>query len=682
MSCYFSFPAKATLKIDITGIVGSVTEYAGQLMGKASDLQKQVEHVKTYQKLLDGAKEGFNKYNKLKEELSNEINNITSQVNAVKGTVQNAVNTAQNVAGEVTSSVTGVVDTAKSSALELTSLTNELAQLESQFETQLKDLEDERDSKIEPYKQNNEVMQRKMAEDPSQQSALQAKIDENNEKIQEITAEYQAKIEEQKQRKEQLSSALNEKINTLKEAATFLNPMNDLSVDSAKNVVSGLFKGDASAVMNETAARNFYGADEQESADRNNEITTYRKNAYLNDSADVYNSAVQEIAKGDENINISRKFSENTANLDTTPAQVTLVMSMKVVQMRQLLQWARLMTAELKKETAKDMMNLPKILNNPEKDIQAFNLDDYNKDAKTSWKDELKKLGSSGLKNIYSSVADGISTAKSIFGSDNSGDETLEGGEETALNATEGTTNDIDMTSYIVNDSDLDVSYVNGAFVSDKEPGTTPQMSMMKNAGTQRGQTNVTPVRLKGESALMQSGNAEMFLNRSEMMLRDNAANVAPQAREAVEQVETVEQEPELEEEENEEDEAMDVVVPPVARAGEVRLNVPSVGRSAAGVASTLETEEDSVEGELENRLMGNSENVEQMNGVQPETLQPDLESELSSRLGTANTTSSALAPRSSLSNSGQVAGGQTGIAQQGTSTSSGPNATPQEMRP
>ena len=162
-----------------------------------------------------------------------------------------------------------------------------------------------------------------------------------------------------------------------------LNPVNK---ESAKKAVSGLFSGDSSnevaGEMNAVIQNNFYAKGEEMSSTRNGQIFNYRRETAINDSADVFAKAVDVLKEDDTLPDYIEELKKGGEMAETEQGILQMDISVKIEQMRQLLKLARLWAAELKMETAKDMVNMNTHLNNYDKDVLVFNLDDYKYDKK------------------------------------------------------------------------------------------------------------------------------------------------------------------------------------------------------------------------------------------------------------------------------------------------------------
>lgn len=381
--------AQAMLKLDLTRSVGeifkSVTEQVGNTVDSA---QKQLEHLKTYQKMFDGIKEGVAKIDELKTEVNKGVSAVKDVKNAV-GDVTDAVNSAADT-----------VENAKNmaSAQELNSLGTELASAKRQFEVKRDELEEEYTREVKSYQDNikkcEELIEQERSPDNTNPdkgaiSYCNRQIEENKAQIEEIDKKYKKQIEDLAKDFEANSKEITDKINRLKKQALGMNFDDPFSVMNS-GAVGNLFSGDAGAAMNEVIANNFYKKDEEDSVEGNKRLMAYRRGKFLDDAAEVYYQAVQQMSEDDTNIEYTSSLQSEGQGVETTPASIMIDIPVKIENMKKLLKFARLLTAEMKMATSKDMINMPKKLNNYDKDVTNFNIDDYA--YSDSKKGLLKKL--------------------------------------------------------------------------------------------------------------------------------------------------------------------------------------------------------------------------------------------------------------------------------------------------
>lgn len=375
LSCFIYSSAQATIKFDAGRSVGeilkSVTEQARNTVDK---LQKQIEHFKTYQKMVDGAKEGMNKLNEIKAQ----VGEMKSAIETAKASAENLKDTATGATGivsEATSSATDVVGSAVNieQAQELVRLQNELAQMKANYETRSKDIKEQYDAEVVPYQENNQLLEEQIAQDPSQKAALQSKIDENKARIAEIDAKYKEQIAQMAADFASENKVVEEQIDKLKASVQ----LDSLDAGGAQKAISGLFGGNSSSAMNAVVANNFYKENEEESSEGNKRINDYRQSVFREDTADVYAQTIALMSEGDASLEKVKKIQSNAQVVETTPAALTLDITNKVENMKVLMKFAKLLVAEMKMSTAKDMLNASKKLHNYSKDVTAFNLDDY-----------------------------------------------------------------------------------------------------------------------------------------------------------------------------------------------------------------------------------------------------------------------------------------------------------------
>lgn len=413
--CYV-LSGHATLKFDVSKPVTKVMQNVEKIQGIAADTQKQLEHVKTYQKMLDGAKEGMKKFNELKKQYNdtmNAVNQVKSSAEGLKGAVEDGISQANSLTGNITD------------ANQLLNLQTQQAEMQKQYEKEVKELEDSRDAQIKAYQVQNTQLQ-EMLGGPKDNEA-RAKIDANDKKINELMAHYEELIADKKLVYDRAQNNLTGQMNKLKEAATNIDQLSNVTSDLKDKAVSSLFGGKAAVAMNEMIAKNFYHADEEESTDRSGEIMNYRFQKEREDSAAAYQEAVLIMSAGDEHLTYAKSLQSNAQVTETEPAAIMLDTSIKIEQMRELLKFARLLAAELKMESAKDIVNVNKRLNDYTKDVQNFRMDDYDVDPKKKLKEKLKDISLSDIKKTVSKAKDKYNEAKEILQEVNDGIDVVKG---------------------------------------------------------------------------------------------------------------------------------------------------------------------------------------------------------------------------------------------------------------
>ena len=405
LSCLTSI-SNAQIKFDIPQVAHQAVKLPGKISGIAADTQKQVEHMKTYTKMLDGAKEGLAKVKKLKQSVESKIaevkDKVTSAISEVQGAIDSAKSQVQGAIDSAKSQVQGAIDSAKSAAQgaisqaqnavgsatsavqgalgpaqELINAQTALSRSKSECDAKIKELESSRDASINKYKENNQILEQDSLANPQNKLANQEQIEQNNAKIAELEKSCQQSIAETKATYDELNKQYEDQISQLKSAATNVDPLSNIDKDSAKKALSGMFGGDAGGAMNEIIADNFYASGEEASSERNGEINHHRRDAALTDTTEVFHQAVKVMSAGDSGLEYTKSLQSNAQVTETTPAAVMLDLSLKVETLKVMLTYARLLVAEMKMMTAKDMIGLDKKLNNYNKDVTVFNLDDY-----------------------------------------------------------------------------------------------------------------------------------------------------------------------------------------------------------------------------------------------------------------------------------------------------------------
>jgi len=172
-----------------------------------------------------------------------------------------------------------------------------------------------------------------------------------------------------------MGQQLEAQLNKIKQQAMNVDPFS--LAKSGGEGLATLFGGEPSVPLNETIVNNFYAADENPTAIREQELNDYRRRTLIEDASSSYAEAVEILRQGDKNLEYVKSLQSNAKILETTPGAVTLDLSVKVENMKNLMKFIRLSVADLKIATAKDMLTISKHLNNYDKDVTQFNLDDY-----------------------------------------------------------------------------------------------------------------------------------------------------------------------------------------------------------------------------------------------------------------------------------------------------------------
>lgn len=476
--CSFcSVPAKAQVKFDFGSMGTSITEIVGRVQTKISDVQRYVQNQVTMLTRLageakgliadvkgkvDAAKNAVNAAKGAVDSAKNFANAAASgDINGAMGAAQNMASAAQNAtsaAGNaasamgVSSEYTETASKALEQAQEMRNLEINLGFAKEKLQQALQDIEDKKNAEIQKYKDNNKVLEesKAKAETDEEKKKYQEAIDKNNAKIKEISDKYAAERAKTQEDAEKTMKEISKSIDGIKSAAAKAESLvqNMTQMANLSNLTQGIglkgslsLKGitdDPGESMNAIIKNNFYEKNEEESSKRNGEIIRYRRQMAIEDTADVYATAISVLSEDDTLQDTIKEFEEKASTAETEQGMLQLDMKIKVEQMNQLLKFARLILIELKMETAKDMVYLNRRLNNYDKDVLVFSLDDY-KFEKQSFLSSLKEkagkandllgkigglaekassvTGSSGLGNVSNAINQAGSITGKISGS-------------------------------------------------------------------------------------------------------------------------------------------------------------------------------------------------------------------------------------------------------------------------
>lgn len=433
-----SLPSQAGIKFDITntankvqGTVSGWAEQAQTLINESTTIQTMIaygkgaiETAKWLKEQADAVKEGINQtknaINDAKNTVTSTVGDITSEVNSTVGDVTNAASgTVGNVAGGALSTASSVAGKTQS-AQQLLSLKNEKSSLESEYNTAAETRKTEYEGQVKSYQDNNAVYQQQIAQDPSQKEALEDKIAANNEAIKKLQAEYEANEEKEQAAYQAQVANIDKQIQTLQEDAA------QESLSLAKDGLSAaksLFgdKNESAEALNKTIANNFVPEKEQLTTENLKKVEEYRQKTKTADILRAYSLALKMRAERGDNSEKADDTASNVPMMEGSSSAIVLDTQLKVQNMQALLDYTKLLVQEMKMKSSSDLASI-KVgkLNNPNKDVTQFNLDDYKYEKPSFFsKDNLSNLASkakSGLsaaKSGLSTAQDGLSAAKS-----------------------------------------------------------------------------------------------------------------------------------------------------------------------------------------------------------------------------------------------------------------------------
>ncbi len=168
-------------------------------------------------------------------------------------------------------------------------------------------------------------------------------------------------------------------IKTLKELREQLKQ--ELTQQTIKFAIKGLLGVDLTnptASLTQAVQLNYLDKDKPETAENIDEIRRNRyierRDAYLSTYAD----AVMLKYRIGNDIDVVEFFANNTDSMDTVSGVIGADTDIKIKTIEALMQYAEILVAELRMDTATEFANLNTYkVKNPDKDITNFNLDDY-----------------------------------------------------------------------------------------------------------------------------------------------------------------------------------------------------------------------------------------------------------------------------------------------------------------
>ena len=371
----------AQMKVDAGKIVQKGSDFAQEIQTKIEDVQKEVAKKTELATKAKGDIEGKGLVADIRKTANDAKAKAAEAKDKAQEKAEEAQDKAQEKAGEAQDKAQNkannsdnnndgnISETQQKTIVALQ--TKQKSELQY-IKDQVQEVKEDCAAKEKVYQDNIMVYEAQKQEDAS----LQKNIDELNQQMEKDQAECQEKVEDLEKLWEEINKSYEEKIEAVKKEASQKDPSQTDSTNP-NSQLNTLMGGAAGAELNQVLARNFYAQDEASSPKKDGEIDTYRRLVELNDSADVYYQSVQIMAGGDDTVDIAYDLKNTAQATETTPAAVMLGISINVEQMNSLLKFARLLVAEMKQTTARDMVKLDRHLNNYEKDMTTMQLDSY-----------------------------------------------------------------------------------------------------------------------------------------------------------------------------------------------------------------------------------------------------------------------------------------------------------------
>lgn len=353
--------------------VSGWSEQAQKLIEESTTIQTMIAYGKGVQEMAKWVKEQ-------KQMVTDTVNQTKNAVNDVKDTATSTVGGLTEEVAGATGDIGGAASGALGGAAEkaqlaeqLLSLKSEKTNLENEYNAAAEARKTEYEGKVKSYQENNASYQAMIEQDPSQKEALEEKIAANNKAISQLQADYEAKEDEEKAIYESQIADIDAKIAEVQSAAE------EASLSLASNAAQSLFGNSQSAAeLNKTIANNFVPEKDQLTSENIKEVTDYRNKTKAQDVLRAYSVSLQYRANRGADSEKADETASSVPMMEGSSAAIALDTQLKVENMKALLAYTKILIEELKMRTASDLasLNVYKV-NNPDKDVTEFNLDDY-----------------------------------------------------------------------------------------------------------------------------------------------------------------------------------------------------------------------------------------------------------------------------------------------------------------
>lgn len=415
----FATPSSAMINIDFGRAAGKISDFVTKV---SENVQKVVEPIaekyQTIKKGLKGAMESSEKIKKAKEFYKNtkeKIDDVKKTVDDAKQVVSDAKNTASEALSDAKNAKDKAEDAKKQAeaVATLKESKDALTKLEKEQSDYVSSEKQRIDAQIKVLEDNNNTLSR-MGEDEDAEFR-KAQMEKNNASIAELESEkgaiersekYQSFEQQKSTAKEDIKLKEQEVEKLSQKALSKGKDVGSKAVDKLAGMLSG---GDGG--YGEAAEKNFIAEGNPVGGDLLSQISNNRKKAAGEDTLNAYIDALRIKNNIESNEKTLDELKKSVIETDSqTGALLIETSGIRVQIMHILLDYIKLMSADLKMMTANDMINMPYEYQHKEN----FNFDDYiftKKDAQ-GIKKSKKKLSVSGVKNAVSDVKSGIDSAK------------------------------------------------------------------------------------------------------------------------------------------------------------------------------------------------------------------------------------------------------------------------------
>ena len=422
----FATPSSAMINIDFGRAAGKISDFVTKV---SENVQKVVEPIaekyQTIKKGLKGAIESSEKIKKAKEFYKNtkeKIDDVKKTVDDAKQVVSDAKNTASGVLSDAKNAKDKAenaykkAEDAKKQAEAVATLKESkdaLTKLEKEQSDYVSAEKQRIDAQIKVLEDNNNTLSR-MGEDEDAEFR-KAQMEKNNASIAELESEkgaiersekYQSFEQQKSTAKEDIKLKEQEVEKLSQKALSKGKDLGSKAVDKLAGMLSG---GDGG--YGDAAENNFIAEGNPVGGDLLSQISNNRKKAAGEDTLNAYIDALRIKNNIESNEKTLDELKKSVIETDSqTGALLIETSGIRVQIMHILLDYIKLMSADLKMMTANDMINMPYEYQHKEN----FNFDDYiftKKDAQ-GIKKSKKKLSVSGVKNAVSDIKSGIDSAK------------------------------------------------------------------------------------------------------------------------------------------------------------------------------------------------------------------------------------------------------------------------------
>ena len=369
--------AQATVKMDASGTASNTSKSATTTSKAAGDSVDTAVKAKEQQSFLDKVKKWYEVQKARVEAIQTAVQAGQQAYSSTQGAMDSAVDLYESekskIEEEMNQATSGAARDSAQTAIEIEKLNKQMKERKDV-------LLDENNAKAKAAQENYDMLKslRDSADDETR-----AEIESQMQTAAQSQAEYE---ENRKQIEQEEDFLLNDsEYKSLQEQKALLESqlleqgaeaLQSLASQLAKN----LFNKDEAKTQREylqVIEENFLKEDEPINSETTARIMKHRREVLLKDINHAFSTGSQKTISLPEKMETAERLSGNMAKVDLSTTASSLLIEMKIEELKNLFDYVEVMLADMRLKTARNMLNQDFKLRDYDKNPAAMNLDNY-----------------------------------------------------------------------------------------------------------------------------------------------------------------------------------------------------------------------------------------------------------------------------------------------------------------